>query len=279
VSERFCDPWEDIPAPVEGLSADEFERCRVLMLRLYIDDTGRDGRSPWMHLAGWVGRVPEWMAFRDAWEEERKRKPLLPYFKRSEAERRDTEPWKSMTDDEITARILAFAALPSRHVVPLAVGVELAAFYATPAFTCSRPKEAPYYWLLILLMNTLSDLCKDAESDEPIAIVFDEPSSEKEKRRLARMIVTIMELRGAPGFESLNRIVSVGSADDKRVRPLQAADLLGWNISERRRDETAPTTEEFRTLLPQGLGGKFDYPTEELARQNREAGGVTRLPF
>jgi hypothetical protein len=69
---------------LSGLLSCERARRHLLMLQVFIDDSGR-GVDPVFVLAGYVGRVRNWEDFSDRWQKVLKQPPAIEYLKATEA--------------------------------------------------------------------------------------------------------------------------------------------------------------------------------------------------
>ena len=70
-----------------GLPSGKRKRRRLLMAKVFIDDSGSSTNEPIMWVGGWVGEVPTWDEFSTEWEQAlaaSNPKPIK-YFKHSEA--------------------------------------------------------------------------------------------------------------------------------------------------------------------------------------------------
>jgi hypothetical protein len=68
--------------------------------------------------------------------------------------------------------------------------------------------------------------CKKEGITDDVALVFDE--SNEPSRHAAGYYASLKE---SPGIENRHQLVSLSFADDKKVTPLQAADLLAYEFN------------------------------------------------
>src|SRR5215217_4629362 len=102
------------------------------MFRCFVDDSGRDGRSPKTIAAGWVARCDDWERFTDAWqislEADNNPKALKSdeqgrlYFKYSEAVSKQ-KCFEGFTSEE--------AALKAVNLAHLFIGIPMVGYVVT----------------------------------------------------------------------------------------------------------------------------------------------------
>jgi hypothetical protein len=54
-------------------------------IQAYIDETGIDGRGPWLILSALYATVEDWAAFSDRWKAALRESPTIAYFKMDDA--------------------------------------------------------------------------------------------------------------------------------------------------------------------------------------------------
>lgn|GEM_PF-2700315 len=213
-----------------GLRHDFFDQIGVYVMKAFIDDSGSGGDSPWYVLAGYVGTVDAWDSFETPWRKILDGPPKLAYFKASEAESlRDDGPWEGVSKEERDSRLNAF--------------IEVIGQLATRAFNVRlkqkdydeviKPYVPPrwdnaYFFLFMGFLTATTSIEKYLGDGQPVEFIFDASSKkriEKPSLRLYDQCIDLPELAG--------RIHNIHYEDEKLFLPLQAADLLAWQIRRR----------------------------------------------
>lgn len=200
------------------------------MLKAFVDDSGSGGDSPWYVLAGYVGTVEAWEAFDGAWNDVLKGPPKLEYFKASEAESlRCDGQWAGISKDERNARIESFIGVIRRfatrafHVRTMQKDYnDLIKPYVPPDW------DNAYFFLFIGFLSAATSIEKYAGSGRPIEFVFDS----SDKKRIEKPSLKLYhQCAHLPQFGG--RVHDIHYEDEKIFLPLQAADLLAWQIRRR----------------------------------------------
>ena len=248
---------------------------RIVMLTAYIDDTGMDGESNLVTLAGWIASAEEWYDFSSAWDAELAVAPSIHAFHAVEAEAREVLPWSGFSETERDARVAALASLISRHRLRPA-GCTVPWDWVEDNVPC-RSKRAPAEDALRVCVRSVIDtVARECYADghrDAVSIYFDRQASPKTTRRLfaiaeraARDIADGKLGRGRCPIASIT--FSTRVPQDKES-PLQAADLLAWHIN-RLRHHPGEKRSVYRILqengpvhtdvIPSGLLRKYGLP-------------------
>jgi hypothetical protein len=198
------------------------------VLRAFIDDSGSGGDSPWFVLAGYLGTVEAWNAFDEPWGKVLAGPPELKYFKASEAESlRPDGQWAGVTKDERNQRIDAFINVIGAHAMrSIYVRLkqqdydEVIKPYIPPMW------HNAYYFLFVGFLSAATMTTKHLGDDRHIEFFFD---SNREVEKPSRMLYG--QSADLPQFR--NRVENIHYKDEKVFLPLQAADLLAWQIRRR----------------------------------------------
>jgi hypothetical protein len=213
------------------------------MLRAFIDDSGSGGDSPWFVLAGYVGTVESWDAFDKPWRSVLDGPPKLDYFKASEAESlRPEGQWAGISKDERNKRIGSFISVVGKHALG-AIYIrlkqqdydEVIKPYVPPMW------RNPYYFLFIGFLSAATSTEKYMSESRPVEFFFDSNNDvEKPSKKLYSQVERL------PQFA--DRVKDIHYKDEKLFLPLQAADLLAWQVR-RRFCVEEPLREHFEMAL------------------------------
>jgi hypothetical protein len=213
-----------------GLRHDCFDQVDAYMLKAFIDDSGSGGDSTWYVLAGYVGTLEAWDAFEKPWIEILNGSPKLEYFKASEAESlRPNSQWAGISKDARNRRIDSF--------------IDVIRKFATRAFHVrARQKDYDevikpyipkqwdnaYFFLFMGLIASVTSVEKYAGYGQPVDFVFDWAEKKRIQQPSLRLYGQCADL---PQFRG--RVHNIHYEDEKKFLPLQAADLLAWQIRRR----------------------------------------------
>ena len=198
------------------------------MLKAFVDDSGSGGDSPWYVLAGYVGTVDGWDQFDAQWRSALDADPKINDFHSSEAESlRPRGQWAGVTKDQRNVKINELIEVITRcaqraiHVrVRQSDYNEIIKNYVPPQW------DNAYYFLFPSFVAAVVGMEKYFGQSEPVEFVFDSSKRfEKPSLRLYNQFVDLDKFAG--------RILNIHYEDDKVFLPLQAADLLAWQIRRR----------------------------------------------
>jgi hypothetical protein len=206
-----------------GLRRDLYAEFRAGVLKAFVDDSGSGGDSKWFVLAGYVGTVEAWDRFDPLWLSVLYQSPRIEYFKSKEAIHRHGQ-LRGFTEEQRDAKLDAL--------------VNVIGDCADRAF-CARVRQSDYnelvkgqiperydsayYFLFPFFIGAVVNMERLDGLSEPTEFVFD--SDERFERLAYEMVPKLMPLKSFSGG-----IVSVLYRNDKEFLPLQAADLLAWQI-------------------------------------------------
>lgn len=225
---RWSLPEREIWALVCGMPEARARKQPLLMLKLYVDDSGKAGHSPVMVLAGYLAPAEQWAAFSNEWQ------ALLdecgvPIFRMAEAWRLGVE-WHhlgALGRDQLIARLIGCIRRHAKMAFVNSMPIEGFNHYL-------RVTEDPAHHLsriyLVLFYSFLSRVYFHAYKyhfDQCVEIVFDEQGGESQKTILS-MMDQFREIAGS-NFRDLI-IPTPAFRTDQDMIPLQAADMLAWLV-------------------------------------------------
>jgi hypothetical protein len=202
---------------------DLYSSYSVTVLKAFIDDSGSGGDSEWYVLAGYLGTVDGWNSFHDQWKQVLLEHPRIEYFKSSEAESlRSDGQWAGVSKEQRDAkidRLIEVVGRCSRRAICARmrqrVYDELVKGEIPPVW------DSPYYFLFPSVIAASINIERlDGEAD-PVDFVFD--SDEKHEKGSKRLLPSLLPMQSYYGS-----LVNMIYGDEKKVLPLQAADLLAW---------------------------------------------------
>jgi hypothetical protein len=250
-----------------GLPSDQRSSRYLVVLRAFFDDSGRgkESDSPVFVLAGYAGPVQNFLGFADDWQVIMREEPALAYLKGKEANAldRNFKGWTEKQRDEKLEKLIG--AIRKHDLIALSLTVTYRDFNRVlrkPKGLFKNPFGLAFAYVVAWLMNS----AQVKPEREEIELIFDQGVITREKTienaykglKWALPKEALDLLVGRPRFE-----------DDKRHLPLQAADLLAWNV---RRDYVEQLTNGKRwesptwTALQTGIKGKALHLNEKELR-------------
>jgi hypothetical protein len=221
-----------IRALVCGWPEPERSRRLLVMLQGYADDSGSDGtRLPYV-LAGYVLESERWAKFSDEWQDELFKAPSIDYFKMSEANERDGQ-FSRMSREIVDGKIRQLASVILRHQ-PRGIfsymnwqdyrELFLPIFLPETKLTFLRN---PYHVLFGAIFDALESYQKSLGTfPETVDFDFDEQGS------LGQFPLFLWDAIKMQGPRKRRKMLgrTPTMLDDKKVMPLQAADMLAWTL-------------------------------------------------
>jgi hypothetical protein len=240
------------------------------VLQAFFDDSGRGKESDSLVfvLAGYAGPMASFSSFADDWQTVLREEPPLAYVKGKEANSL-TGQFANWTKEQREERLAKFIGLIRKHdLIALSFGVGYRDFNRI----LREPKGIMKYPYAIAFANVVAWLMRSASvkpEREEIELIFDQGIIGRE-----RAIQAAYEgMKGSIPKDTLDLLVGRPRfEDDKRYLPLQAADLLAWNV---RRDYAEQLTKGKRwdsptwTQLRTGIKGKGLFMDEKELRDFR----------
>jgi len=197
------------------------------MLQGYVDDSGSDEGSSAFVLAGFMMDAESWANFSDDWEVQLKRTPSIDYFKMSETISR-TGQFQGWRPEFVLCKVKDLLAVVEKHN-PVGIGSYL---YWPEFMQHMRPHvqgelRNPYQLLFGAVFESIEKHQRaQGIFPQPVDIDFDDQGSAG--HFALQMYPKFKEASAPETRKMLGRMPIM--LDDKQVLPLQAADMLAWNI-------------------------------------------------
>ena len=195
------------------------------MLKAFIDDSGSGGESPWFVLAGYVGTADGWNAFDPLWLEMLHQHPRIEYFKAVEAERLHPRgQWAGVSVEQRNAKMDGLIRVIAR-CARRAVSARIRQSDYDQFVKGNVPPmwDSPYYMLQTFVIGAAVGIEQISGDCESVEFVFDE--EQRHEKRLVDML---------PGLKAMDALrgslANVSFRNDRNCLPLQAADLVAWQI-------------------------------------------------
>ena len=209
-----------------GFAGRERDERWLVMPKAYIDDSGRIDHSPVFVLAGWAARVETWIPFSEDWQHILDIHPRIDYFKSTEALacRGQFEGFSKTRRNE---RVQLLCDVLDKHLPTQITCAVVLDDFEKVVKGSSLPLwlHNPYYLAFFNLITAFANNQKGFGFSEPVDFVFDDQA---EKRKIRSAWDNFVDL--AP--DAIKPLIGIEPAflDDRKVKPLQAADLMAGHV-------------------------------------------------
>jgi hypothetical protein len=192
------------------------------MVRAFVDDSGSGGDSPWYVLAGYVGTISDWIGFEPEWRTVLDAAPHIEYFKSSEAESLKGQ-FLGFNPADRDKRIDRLIEVIGRHAQrAIYVRVRQQDYNEVIKENVPGMWDDAYFFLMPGFISSALAMEKYLGNQEPAEFVLDTSQRlDKQAKKLRGQLLSL------PQFA---RTVDISFRDEKVFLPLQAADLLAWQV-------------------------------------------------
>ncbi len=284
------------PAPgglgILGLYADgpANELSVSVSIDFYFDESGKEPRSEFVRIAGVGARSNRWGAFRTAWRACCAESPSIAYFKMHEATKLKGEfdrskGWTEALAAEKVSRLtdvfeefaeLSFSSQCNKRTFER----------AKLASRCYIPREYDYeylpcFWDSVRYVADYMESLKGGTYERPRLVYDSQPECSIAAHAIFNTMKAQAKKPGAPFSRAARWLGSIAFEDDKKVMPLQAADLVAWHWNRGMKDYLEGRPEEpvltrIRSVPFQGTDWKFA-PLVDFRRSMAQIAGTPYL--
>lgn len=191
------------------------------MLQAWVDDSGNRGDPPFIY-SGFMSQADRWEAFRREWEAELHEPPAINYFHMVEA----ANGWGEFalwTHGAVCKKIEKLLPIICSHAECSIFAIAEPSEYEAIAAVSGIPREIDFYQFLSfhgLISGTLRHVKQYTD------FFFDEdPKREATFHKYWPLVRQFAPLELQPWLQPQPLF-----RDDKKFNPLQASDLLAWNM-------------------------------------------------
>lgn len=213
----------------------------MALLKAFVDDSGSDHTSEWFVLAGYISTLERWDTFDDKWQRVLNEHPRLDCFKASQAESlRPDGQWSGVSKLERDTRIDRFIRVIG-ETAKQSYSIRLKRKIYEDTIGNDAPKDwrSPYYWLLLGFIKSLESIDRHMGWIESVSVLI-------QIKRIKLALANFTDLADTMKYKG--RVVGLHFEDDRKFLPLQAADLLAWQV---RRKICFSAEEEWPDMLHQ----------------------------
>lgn len=227
------------------------------MLQGFIDDSGSNSKSQFYYLAGFILDTQRWEEFSDDWDAALKSNPGIDYFKMFRANKRTVE-FEGWQESDVQSKVNQLVSVIEKHnPVAIYTVIDRVTFNKMIVPNVRGPYLSdPYQYLFPLIFDVVAKYQKEVGIfPTPVDVDFDEQG---EAGMHAQSLYPVLKKTLPSDMrQMLGRLPLM--LDDKKVLPLQAADMLAWSL---RRKKRYPGVDErwdwlhqrLLQLLPWGMG-------------------------
>jgi hypothetical protein len=281
-------PSEEIHALVSGYSRVDRESKILVMLQTYVDDSASEQDDKILLLAGYVQEAKTWSAFSDDWRKVLESIPSIKYFHMVEAENLRDE-FRGWTPTNRDLKIDALADIIVKYQPwSIECSVSRANYQRIIEPVAPYNLRYPYFPCFYGIVLHLAQWHAARKQNDPsldmppVDFIFDEQGAIGVESVLWYQFIKSIQtpiiqsyLGGTPVFK-----------DDKKILPLQAADLLAWHLRRRKekrnQNEVRPIMEKLiplrhaevnigRELLNQMAQEMSQVPNVEMTRGKKNS--------
>jgi len=236
----------------------------------YFDESGTHG-SPILTLAGYIATVEQWAHFAREWDEILKQESLT-HFHMSKFEARQGEFRGWDNDRRLGVQKRLIGIIKRRVNIGIFCAVNLAAYDEMVTEWRRKPFGSPYNFCVKMCLSIISFWAQEYEREEPIAYVIEHGAGYNHEIDKSFSAVFARE-----EMRKFFRLGSLTFADKKQALPLQAADLLAYEVWKdssneflNENDQKRPQRKSFVSLLEKLHRGSYWGRDEFLRERERE---------
>jgi hypothetical protein len=269
-------PRDAISALVCGYSREIRKRKTLIMLTAFVDDSASEDTDKLFVLAGYAQNAEVWASFSDDWQKKLDANPRIEYFKMREAQNLSGQffGWDPIVRNR---KVHAMADVIEEHE-PWSIEAYMskAQYQRIVAPIVPHDIRHPYLDLFYALIIKLAHWHYSLGLQIPVDFVFDEQGEIGEE---AVMWYSHIKSLQPPEIQALMGSTPI-FRDDKKVLPLQAADLLAWHLrrgrEERNKNEYRPVMERLFPSMHASaeLGDEY---LQKIAREMSEVPGIDKV--
>lgn len=238
--------WETL----SGYPSSTWSEKRILMLQVFIDDSGKSDQSKVLVLAGFLSTAERWAQFSNKWQEILDYHEL-PAFKMSSAWRlhRHYKERGGLQRDWVIVKLLDCIKTHAEHAFVISIDIEAhAELYKDwdKLGDVFKNIDRCYFAAFSAMMSKIYKHAYKYRFNERINVIFDEQGGES----AAFIQKSVEEFRKVaaeyfPGLKVDNPLFKT----DEEFPPIQAADMLAWLVRRQKFNLDKGNTGTLESLL------------------------------
>jgi len=242
------------------------------MLTAYFDESGSSEDEKELVLAGYVQRAPLWELFSDAWQAVLDQDPKIEYFHMSEAESKKGvfDGWEQKDIRQKTSDLAD--VIVEYELWSVECRVSMPAFRNILEPIAPFDLKNPYVYLFAGIIDGLARLHAHSGIESPVDVVMDKHTASPFVIGLYPALKAYLP-PGAAEFLGDSPIFR----DDKKILPLQAADMLVWHLRRSREARNARERRRVHTKLLPVMHASISITSDMLKHMATEMNKVAGL--
>ena len=199
----------------------------VALFKVYIDEGGTNADAPVLTVAGYAARASQWKLFTRDWNRVLKPTGIKVYHATdAQALRREFKNWTADQVGDLASKLLPIIPRYARGV---SVSIDMREFNKAVGNrpdllrVFASPYNACFHWFTMSLL----DYAKRAKSEPRFALVHETNDMK------GQAIEGFEWVKANTPFENGASLVSLSFADKDQFVPLQAADILAFEVGKR----------------------------------------------
>ena len=201
------------------------------MLKAFTDDSGSDPKSktrgPVFVMAGYLASVEVWNKTSDCWREVLDAPRKLPWFKSTGIQDRTRPPFENWEEEDVRLKVEQLSeVIQSAQLTSFALCMYWDDFIKAKQEFPSTADIEPYGMLFNGVMASITEFIIKNRASESVQFEFDEQGRAGEDA--LSIYREVREMLPRPNADLIIGWPRFG--DDKRILPLQMADMFAWNI-------------------------------------------------
>lgn len=228
-----------------GLSPDKIPSRQLLIMRVFVDDSGCKGQPGDFVFAGLMSDVESWVNFARDWKIVLNQEPKIKVFKMSEVAGGGDR--RQLVDIEVrNNKLRALASVINQHVRrAIYVGIDVKSFSESVGRILPKPYDQPYYMAYQkMIIRATKDLWHQGMRDQRFEIIFDVQTKMGPISKANYPVLCEGLRKRHPDWVSIMPVEPKFETDDEFL-PLQAADMFAYCV----RKPSLPEYEDFDWLL------------------------------
>jgi hypothetical protein len=218
----------------------------LVMIRIYIDETGTHDDSPVVAVGAYAGRLETWPAFIEDWS--RAKAPINVFHSADcQALEGEFKGWTEKNRDALVARLLAVPARYELYGIAMGINLrDLADAVAADADIADNPYlgaffGVPYGMSLIWVLLNIIERTEDAGiRHEPLALFHEQNDFHADAMKAFEFVKSRRKRHVGP--------MTITFCGKDEFVPLQAADVLAYEANKRLRDPSKPQRRSIAAL-------------------------------
>lgn len=214
----------------------------LIMLQAFIDDSIQSSGERRLYLAAYVQSAETWIDFTNDWDAVLSAAPQISYFKMKEARRR-RDAFQGFSEKARNKKVGDLAGVIQKHRPwGLHASISISGYKKYIEPYAPFPMRTPYYYVFYAILFGIARIHSNLGVTEPCKFIFDRQDG------LPSKVIPVIDGMFETAPDSWRGLIDGTPSweDDKKVLPLQAADMLAWCV---RRESESVNPSDFDRVM------------------------------